>query len=149
MAITIVIALMTFSTTPALAQASQGSPAWIATYAFVAAGGLNRVQYGASNAGSQPVVICAATLYYNGSVDWQVCTADPVLPHGTQSSSGKTAFWYNDQSVVGWIGSLVVYAKDGRTPIVPFGWVQIDQQGNKVINGAYTLTWVPTSPPSS
>jgi hypothetical protein len=48
---------------------------------------------------------------------------------------------------LGYSGTLVVYSKDSSTPIVPYGQVTIDQNGNKVVDAAVGLQWVATSPP--
>lgn len=146
--VTIIVAFTSAYPISTYAQANQGSVAWAASIAFVASGGVNVAQYGAANIGSQSVAICQKAYAYNGTAIWSGCTEGPIPVRGT--STGKSTAWFSvDQNFLGWSGSVVVYSKDGATPITPFGWVQIDQQGNKVINGAYSLTWTSTSPPSS
>ena len=137
-------------TTP-LQSSGQQSAAWVAAVNFPFGGGDNEVFYGASNTGSNPVVICQSLYAANGTAIWTSCTNSPIPTRGasTGNAAGDAASWSLTEDYLGFYGTVIVYSKDGTTPITPTGYTLIDQQGNKVVNAAFSLTWYPTSAPSS
>jgi len=123
-------------------QTSQGSPAYAAAFWLWGGGGYNEVDVMTTNVGAQSATLCFKDWASNGTEIVSTCSKEAIAPFAQWRFRLFAPY-------IGYSGTIIVYSQDSVTPIAPYGQVTIDQNGNKIVDAAVGLQWVPISPPSS
>jgi len=140
--VTITVAFTTFHPTPISAQTSQGSAAWVTGVWFT--NGFNNAVAAATNMGTKAATICFDVWDgNNGTMINRYCSENPVLPHAIYGTPYYIVPTSGSSSVL----TIIAYAKGGTAPIIAWGYVMNIQ--NNVATVSASLTWTPTSAPSS